>query len=181
MPVLIEGVCVLLKKGAIHQRYQGGYGQFIFDLVDQSKLWSSNELLSIRFDDHAAARQYLEFVAAKGLKVIQINEEDPHNTDALLVDQIFGPSFKVYWLKFLRAWPVAEEQKPSRSKKSPKPNFERLAIVATDDEMEAIEEVRRQCWKRDEITFPKDWEFTQSQTMDLDFMRMSENRSYLDH
>ena len=73
MPVLIEGVCVLLKKGAIHQRYQGGYGQFIFDLVDQSKLWSSNELLSIRFDTHAEARQYLEFVAAKGLKVIQIN------------------------------------------------------------------------------------------------------------
>jgi hypothetical protein len=54
-------------------------------------------------------------------------------------------------------------------------------LVATDDEMEAIDEVRRQCWKKDEITFPKDWEFTQSQTMDLDFMRMSENRSYLDH
>jgi hypothetical protein len=47
--------------------------------------------------------------------------------------------------------------------------------------MEAIDEVRRHCWNRDEITFPKDWEFTQSQTMDLDFMRMSENRSWLDH
>ena len=119
MPVLIEGVCVLLKKGAIHQRYQGGYGQFIFDLVDQSKLWSSNELLSIRFDNHADARQYLAFVAAKGLKVIQINEEDPHNTDALLVDQIFGPSFKVYWLNFLRVKPLDDEQKAPRSKKNP--------------------------------------------------------------
>jgi hypothetical protein len=181
MPVLIEGVCVLLKKGAIHQRYQGGYGQFIFDLVDQSKLWSSNELLSIRFDDHAAARKYLAFVAAKGLKVIQINEEDPHNTDALLVDQIFGPSFKVYWLNFLRVKPSDDERKVPRSKKNPNKDFELLVLVATDDEMEAIDEVRRQCWKKDEITFPKDWEFTQSQTMDLDFMRMSENRSYLDH
>ena len=181
MPVLIEGVCVLLKKGAIHQRYQGGYGQFIFDLVDQSKLWSSNELLSIRFDDHAAARQYLAFVAAKGLKVIQVNEEDPHNTDALLVDQIFGPSFKVYWFNFLRVKPLEDEKKVPRSKNNPNKDFERLVLVATDDEMEAIDEVRRQCWKRDEITFPKDWEFTQSQTMDLDFMRMSENRSWLDH
>ncbi len=181
MPVLIEGVCVLLKKGAIHQRYQGGYGQFIFDLVDQSKFWSSNELLSIRFDTHAEARQYLAFVAAKGLKVIQINEEDPHSTDALLVDQIFGPSFKVYWLNFLRVRPLDDEQKVPISKKNPNKDFERLVLVATDDEMEAIDEVRRQCWKKDEITFPKDWEFTQSQTMDLDFMRMSENRSWLDH
>jgi hypothetical protein len=97
------------------------------------------------------------------------------------VDQIFGPSFKVYWLNFLRVKPLDDEQKAPRSKKNPNKDFERLVLVATDDEMEAIDEVRRQCWKKDEITFPKDWEFTQSQTMDLDFMRMSENRSCLDH
>jgi hypothetical protein len=82
MPVLIEGVCVLLKKGSVIERYQGGYGQFLFDLVDQSKLIESNELLSIGFNSHKEARGYLQFIAQKGLKVMLINEEDPHNTDA---------------------------------------------------------------------------------------------------
>ena len=69
MPVLIEGVCVLLKKGSVIERYQGGYGQFIFDLHDQSKLCESDGLLNVSFDNHAAARKYLEFLVHRGLKI----------------------------------------------------------------------------------------------------------------
>ena len=75
MPVLIEGVCVLLKKGSVLERYLGGYGQFLFDLHDQSKLVESNELLSISFNSHEEARSYLQFIAQKGLKIMMINED----------------------------------------------------------------------------------------------------------
>ena len=57
MPILIEGVCVLLKKGSVIERYQGGYGQFIFDLQDQSKLIECNDLISIGFNSHEEARR----------------------------------------------------------------------------------------------------------------------------
>ncbi|MEI7503526.1 MAG: hypothetical protein WCJ61_09600, partial [Paludibacter sp.] len=71
MPVLIEGVCVLLKKGSVIERYQGGYSQFLFDLHDQSKLIESNQLLSMSFNNHEEARNYLQFIAQKGLKIIK--------------------------------------------------------------------------------------------------------------
>jgi len=77
MPVLIEGVCVLLKKGSVIERYQGGYGQFIFDLLDQSKLIESNDLISISFSSHDEARNYLQFIAQKGLKIMMVNEDNP--------------------------------------------------------------------------------------------------------
>ena len=118
MPVLIEGVCVLLKKGSVIKRYQGGYSQFLFDLHDQSKLIESNQLLSMSFNNHEEARNYLQFIAQKGLKIIKINEDDPHNTDALLVDQVFGPSFRVYWLDFIHlgANPHSKARQSSKNK-----------------------------------------------------------------
>ena len=36
MSELIEGVLVLLPYGPIHELYQGGYAQFLFDLNDYS-------------------------------------------------------------------------------------------------------------------------------------------------
>ena len=182
MPILIEGVCVLLKKGSVIERYQGGYGQFLFDLQDQNKLIESNELISIGFNNHEEARDYLQFIAQKGLK---INEDDPHNTDALLVDQVFGPSCRVYWLDFiyLGANPHSKaRQNNKRSKaKSKVGDGENIVIAATDQEVDEKEEVRVHGWGRDEIAFPKDWEFKTSKSMDLEFMRMAENRSKLTH
>jgi hypothetical protein len=185
MPVLIEGVCVLLKKGSVIERYQGGYGQFLFDLHDQSKLIESNQLLSMSFNNHEEARNYLQFIAQKGLKIIKINEDDPHNTDALLVDQVFGPSFRVYWLDFIHlgANPHSKvRQNNKRSKtKSKVGDGESIVIAATDQEVDDKEEVRQHGWGRDEIAFPKDWEFKTSKSMDLEFMRMAEHRSKLTH
>jgi hypothetical protein len=185
MPVLIEGVCVLLKKGSVIERYQGGYGQFLFDLHDQSKLTESNQLLSMSFNNHEEARSYLQFIAQKGLKIIKINEDDPHNTDALLVDQVFGPSFRVYWLDLIRlgANPHSKaRQHNKRSKtKSKVGDTESIVIAATDEEVDEKEEVRLHGWGRDEIAFPKDWEFKTSKSMDLEFMRMAEHRSKLTH
>ena len=185
MPVLIEGVCVLLKKGSVIERYQGGYGQFIFDLHDQSKLIESNELLSISFNSHEEARSYLQLIAQKGLKIMMINEDNPHNADALLVDQVFGPSFRVYWLDFIHLSPNAHSKtrirKRARASKNKLDDRESIVIAATDREVDEKEEVRLNGWGRDEITFPKGWDFKSSKSMNLEFMRIAENRSKLTH
>jgi len=187
MPVLIEGVCILLKKGSVIERYQGGYSQFIFDLHDQSKLIESNDLLSISFNSHDEARNYLQFIAQKGLKIMMINENNPQNADALLVDQVFGPSFRVYWLDFIHlgANPHSKARQSSRKQggktKNKVGDGEHIVIAATDQELDEKEEVRNLNWGRDEIAFPKDWEFKSSKSMDLEFMRMAENRSKLTH
>jgi hypothetical protein len=187
MPVLIEGVCVLLKKGSVIERYQGGYGQFIFDLHDQSKLIESNNLLSIRFNTHNEARNYLQFIAQKGLNIMMINEDNPQNVDALLVDQVFGPSIRVYWLDFIHlgANPHSKARQSSKKQSSKTKNKvgddEHIVIAATDQEVDEKEEIRLNSWGKEEIAFPKDWEFKSSKSMDLEFMRMAENRSKLTH
>ena len=70
MPVLIEGVSVLIKKGSIYERYQGGYGRFVYDLQDQASLCESDQLVRIGFDTHELARQYLQLLVARGLKIM---------------------------------------------------------------------------------------------------------------
>lgn len=178
MPVLIEGVCVLLKKGSVIERYQGGYGQFIFDLHDRSKLSESNELISISFDNHQQARNYLQFLVQQGLKVMLLNEDNPNNTDALLVDQVFGPSFRVYWLDFIHLSPSSNiKTRKTRASKSKVGEYEEIVIAATEKELDEKEEARLLRWGKDEISFPKDWEFKKSKSMDLEFLRMAENRS----
>ena len=181
MPVLIEGVCVLLKKGSVIERYQGGYGQFIFDLHDQSKLSESNDLISIGFNSHDEARNYLQFLAERGLKIMLVNEDNPNNTDAMLVDQVFGPSFRVYWLDFIHLSPNTSNKNKVRSKKQKLSDQEHIVIAATDDEVESKDEAKVNGWSKEEIAFPKDWEFNKSKSMNLEFMRMAENRSKLTH
>jgi len=186
MPILIEGVCVLLRRGSVLERYQGGYGQFLFDLHDQSKLIESDELLSISFNSHEEARIYLQFIAQKGLKIMMINEDNPQNTDALLVDQVFGPSFRVYWLDFIHlganphSKAIQKNQNGTKAK-SKAGSEESIVIAATDQEVDDKEEARLHSWGKNEISFPKDWEFKKSKSMDLEFMRMAENRSKLTH
>ena len=181
MPVLIEGVCVLLKKGSVIERYQGGYGQFIFDLHDQSKLSESNDLISIGFNSHDEARNYLQFLAQRGLKIMLVNEDNPNNTDAMLVDQVFGPSFRVYWLDFIHLSPNTSNKNKVNSKKQKLSDQEYIVIAATDDEVESKDEARVHGWSKEEIAFPKDWEFKKSKSMNLEFMRMAETRSKLTH
>jgi len=177
MPVLIEGVCVLLKKGSVVERYHGGYGQFLFDLHDRTKLCECNDLLSISFDSHDSARGYLKFLVERGLKIMLINEDNPNNTDAMLVDQVFGPSFRVYWLDFIHLSPNPHSKVRKKAKNPKVGDRENIVIAASDQEVDDKEEARLYGWGRDEIAFPKGWEFKSSKSMDLEFMRMAENRS----
>ena len=110
-----------------------------------------------------------------------LNEDNPNNTDAMLVDQVFGPSFRVYWLDFIHLNPNPHSKARAQSKKPLVSDQEHIVIAATDEEVDKKDEARIHGWGRDEIAFPKDWEFKKSKSMDLEFMRMAENRSKLTH
>lgn len=52
-----------------------------------------------------------------------------------------------------------------------------LVIAAIDQEVGGRKEVRLHGWERDDIAFLKEWELKSSKLMDIEFMRMNENRS----
>ena len=179
MPVLIEGVSVLLRKGSIHERYQGGYGQFLFDLNGYVSFTASNQLLCVAYKNHDEARALLQMLASKGLKIALINEEDPSKTDAVLVDQVFGPSIRVWWLDFIPlVRPRTSNAKRAKKKHLPE---ESILIAATYEEVDEKEELRIKNWDQGEIAYPTDWKYENSKSLDLEFLRMAENRSYLNH
>lgn len=99
----------------------------------------------------------------------------------MLVDQVFGPSFRVYWLDFIHLSPNPHSKTRKSPKNSKVGDGEHIVIAATDREVDDKEEARLHGWGKDEIAFPKDWEFKSSKSMDLEFMRMAESRSKLTH
>ena len=62
MPALIEGVSVLQRMGSIHERYKGGYTQFLFDLNDYVSFTASNQLLCVAYKTHDDARALLKML-----------------------------------------------------------------------------------------------------------------------
>ena len=192
MPVLIEGVSVLLRKGSIHERYKGGYAQFLFDLNDYVSFTASNQLLCVSYKTHIEARGLLKILADNGMRVALINEEDSSKTDAVLVDQVFGPSVRVWWIDLI---PISrsrkikaeikekskEELKRESKEGSIEPSKEHILIAATYEETDEKEELQIKNWDQGEIAYPLDWKYENSKSLDLEFLRMAENRSYLNH
>ena len=192
MPVLIEGVSVLLRKGSIHERYKGGYAQFLFDLNGYVSFTASNQLLCVSYKNHDEARALLKMLADNGMRVALINEEDPSRTDAVLVDQVFGPSVRVWWIDLI---PVSrtrkiktqvkveakEEAKEETKAELKESSQEHILIAATYEETDEKEELRIKNWDQGEIAYPLDWKYENSKSLDLEFLRMAENCSYLNH
>ena len=180
MPVLIEGVSVLLRKGPIHERYQGGYAQFLFDLNGYVSFTACNQLLCVQYKNHEQARALLQMLASKGMRVALINEEDPKKTDAVLVDQVFGASVPVHWIDLI---PLVRPRVIKGKKRGVKNQVseESILIAATYDEIDEKEEQRIRNWDKGEIAYPLDWAYENSKSLDLEFLRMAENRSFRDH
>jgi len=184
MPVLIEGVSVLLRKGSIHERYKGGYAQFLFDLNEYVSFTASNQLLCVSYKTHDEARRLLKMLACNGMRVALINEEDPSRTDAVLVDQVFGPSVRVWWIDLIpvsRSRKMKAESKEEKNVDVKESSQEHILIAATYEETDEKEELRIKNWDQGEIAYPLDWKYESSKSLDLEFLRMSENRSYLNH
>jgi hypothetical protein len=184
MPVLIEGVSVLLRKVSIHERYKGGYAQFLFDLNDYVSFTASNQLLCVAYKTHYEARALLKMLAEKGMRVALINEEDPARTDAVLVDQVFGPSVRVWWIDLIpvsRSRKIKAEVKVESKEENKESSQEHILIAATYEETDEKEELRIKNWDQGEIAYPLDWTYESPKSLDLEFLRMAENRSYLNH
>jgi hypothetical protein len=182
MPVLIEGVSVVLRKGAIYERYQGGYGHFLYELNGHNSLTTCNQLMCIQFDNHEQARGYLKFLTEKGMRIGLMNIPDPLDTDAVLVDQVFGPSIRVWWLDFITLNQRTDiTRSNNKTPKKDKALPEKIVVAATNEEMDDREELRLKSWNRDEIAFPEKWDYKESKSFDLEFLRMAENRSFRDH
>jgi hypothetical protein len=180
MPVLVEGVSVLLRKGSLHERYKGGYAQFLFDLNDYVSFTACNQLLCVQYKNHDEARALLNFLASKGMRIALINEEDPRKTDAVLVDQVFGTSIPVHWIDLI---PLVRPRILKGQKKHGKNEIseESILIAATYDEIDEKEELRIKNWDKGEIAYPLDWSYEKSKSLDLEFLRMAENHSFRDH
>jgi hypothetical protein len=180
MPVLIEGVTVLIKRGALFDTYKGGYDQFIYDLQDQSALAVSNDLVRISFEDHASARAYQKLLVERGLKVALINENEPARIDAVLIDQVFGASMTIFWLNYIA---IDHAAKPDRYRLPEEINnfSEKITVAATDDELDGRENIRLGQLINEDVGFPSDWERKKQKALALSFMRMSESRSLLEH
>jgi hypothetical protein len=58
---------------------------------------------------------------------------------------------------------------------------EHILIAATYEETDEKEELRIKNWDQGEIAYPLDWKYESSKSLDLEFLRMAENRSYLNH
>ncbi|QWD96260.1 hypothetical protein [Polynucleobacter sp. MG-6-Vaara-E2] len=182
MPVLIEGVSVLMRKGSIHERYIGGYGKFLFDLNGYVNFISSNQLLCVEYKNHEEARALLQMLADRGLRIALINEENTQNTDAVLVDQVFGASIRVWWLDLIPlVRPRVGNTAGNRKASVKEPLKENILIAATYEELDEKEELRIKNWDRAEIAYPRDWEYERSKSLDLEFIRMAENRSFRNH
>jgi len=196
MPVLIEGVSVLLRKGSIHERYKGGYAQFLFDLNYYVSFTASNQLLCVSYKTHVEARALLKMLADNGMRVALINEEDSSKTDAVLVDQVFGPSVRVWWIDLIpisRSRQIkaemrekskgesSEGSKGESKEDSQELSKEHILIAASYEETDEKEELRIKNWDQGEIAYPLDWKYENSKSLDLEFLRMAENRSYLNH
>lgn len=182
MPVLIEGVSVVLKKGAIYERYEGGYGTFLYELQGHISLTSCNQLVCIQFENHDQARACLKQLTDRGMKIGLLNIPDPSDTDAVLVDQVFGPSIRVWWLDFITLNQRTEiTNRKTKQQKKDKGLPEKIVVAATNDEMDDREELRLKSWDREEIAFPEKWNYKKSKSLELEFLRMAENRSFRDH
>jgi len=122
----------------------------------------------------------LQMLASKGMRIALINEEDPRKTDAVLVDQVFGTSVPVNWIDLI---PLVRPRVIKGKKRGVKNHVseESILIAATYDEIDEQEEQRIRNWDKGEIAYPLDWAYENSKSLDLEFLRMAENRSFRDH
>ena len=145
---------------------------------------ASNQLLCVAYKTHDEARALLKMLAGNGMRVALINEEDPSRTDAVLVDQVFGPSVRVWWIDLIpvsRSRKIKAEVKAESKEESKESSQEHILIAATYEETDEKEELRIRNWDQGEIAYPLDWKYENSKSLDLEFLRMAENHSYLNH
>lgn len=95
MAVLIEGISVVTRASAVHDRYPGGWEQFARD-VPNSTLVADNELIRVGFMVPQDVQAYIRTLCSRGL----VHLEGTQSVDIVVVDQLRGPLSHCEWLEF---------------------------------------------------------------------------------
>ena len=166
MAIMIEGVSVVINFESVLLKYKGGLGQFLFEIPNVKNYCVDGKLARVKFETHDEANFYLSHLAVSGLKIVPFTSDEPFWSDAVLVDQAFGPSHVVYWFNLGRKLLKGDLN---------------VMIAWHNDEDDEDHSRRKALWAKDNLIFPKNWKLEKSDAINLDFMRMSEHQSILDH
>ena len=161
--VIVEGSCIVVRKEAILENYQGGMAQFLFDIPDNNTLSQDDYLMSFGFKDYHQAKSHYFLIAKKGLKITDFMPEISY-ADAILFDQNFGPSHHASWINF------------SYEKIDATNRVGIAHSIHEEDDYFDTESMRRA-----KIGVPKNWEYEKSVTQMLQYQRMNKFKSFLNH
>ena len=95
MPVLIEGLSVVVKRTSIDSKYLGGWEAFLCDVPNRT-LCYDDDIARVGFMTPPDAQGFVEHLQAKGLSLI----EEGVAIDIAGVSQLSGLLAKCDWLEF---------------------------------------------------------------------------------
>jgi hypothetical protein len=95
MAVLIEGISVLVRTSAIHDRYPGGWAAFAAQVPNQS-LCSDNELARVGFMTPADCASFIGDLERVGI----LHLKDGKSQDIVVADQMRGFTNPCEWAEF---------------------------------------------------------------------------------
>jgi hypothetical protein len=116
MAVLCEGISVIVRRDAIHDRFDGGWIAFE-QLVPNATLCTDGELARVGFMDPGSVQEFIYELESRGLvfdaseirgaaKLFGVAEtdlgDDLDREDIAVVDQLRGPTRPCDWLEFGR-------------------------------------------------------------------------------
>jgi len=105
MPVLIEGISVVIRCDTLEKKYQGGLRQYIHD-VPNITFCTDNEITRVGFMVPTDVGGYINNLKKHGL----IFAEDGHFIDIAVVDMLHGFTAKCDWLEFKTTHSLEKEE-----------------------------------------------------------------------
>jgi tetratricopeptide (TPR) repeat protein len=94
MSVLIEGVCVVVRRQAIEQKVLGGWQQFLGAVPNETCCYDE-DLARVGFMRNEDVELFVMHLQALGLAGPHVTSA----TDMAVVDQVVGPTFEAPWLE----------------------------------------------------------------------------------
>lgn len=97
MAVLVEGISVIVRVQAIHDRFPGGWASFVLK-VPNSSLCSDNELARVGFMTPEDCKGFVEYLESVGL----VFKQGGQAQDIAVADQLAGFTVPCEWADFGR-------------------------------------------------------------------------------
>lgn len=95
MAVLVEAISIIVRRGAIEQRFPGGWHGFLGSVPNET-LCSDQDLARVGFMCPEDVGTYATSLEEAGL----VFRRDGHAVDFAVVDQLRGPTVPAPWLEF---------------------------------------------------------------------------------